>query len=267
LGGGTSFRALANYSWASILLSLGINFVLIGASNPGQPKGNMPAQAIIGGAFVITGLLAGIIALFGIPKYGRKGLLAPALTGIILWLALIGIAIPPFLVARKMALQRKSLSEQFQKTPPTHLPDALRVQDAELGYSFDLPAGFQALSDAQRPKEFRAAYIKRASDGTSSIVLVKALGGLISPFKRMTAQSLPPEKHLTLAPFTWRGMAVDGVRLPEKTVQGEFITFNVQIPIQKQAIQIGFGGAASQEAQSHALAEQVLATLDAPVNW
>ncbi|HEY3897300.1 MAG TPA: hypothetical protein VGM54_01735 [Chthoniobacter sp.] len=265
--GSTSLRALASYSWVSIVLSLIVHLSLRGALNQGAAKENARAMAIVAGFFVITGVLAGIIALLGIRRHGRKGLLAPAVTGISIWVVLLAIGTAGFLAARGHGLQQKALSAQFEKTPPVHIPGALRVQDAELGYSFDLPPGFQAFPEAQKPKEFRAAYINRGADGSMALVLVKALGGLISPYKRMTLQSLPPEKHLTLAPFAWRGMPIDGVRLPEKTTQGDFITFNVQIPIKKQAIQIGFGALASDEAQTHALAEQVLATLDGPVSW
>jgi hypothetical protein len=45
------------------------------------------------------------------------------------------------------------------------------------------------------------------------------------------------------------------------------VTYKAQIPIRKQAIQIGFGGPAAEEAQIRALAEQVLSTLDGQVNW
>jgi hypothetical protein len=216
---------------------------------------------------MITGLLAGVIALFAIPKHGRKGLLAPALAGICIWLALTAIAIPSFFLARNIALKVRAQGEQFKKTPPTHLADAVRVEDAALGYSFDLPPGFKAVPAAQTPKDFHAIYMKRGADGTAAAVLIKYLGTPLSPYRRMTAANLPPGKNMTLVPFTWRGLDVTAVRLPEKNAQGEFVTFNVQIPLKQQAIQIGFGGISTNEAQSHALAEQVLPTLDGPVNW
>jgi hypothetical protein len=99
------------------------------------------------------------------------------------------------------------------------------------------------------------------------VVLVKSLKGTIVPNEHLTSQYLPPGKNLTLTSFSWRGLDVDGVRVPEKIPSGDYVTLNVQIPLKRAAIQIGFGGPAASEASVRALAEQVLSTMDGEVNW
>jgi hypothetical protein len=57
---------------------------------------------------IVVGLIFGIVALFGISKHGTKGILAPAIVGIILNGLLLFIFITNFMTARARALQQHS---------------------------------------------------------------------------------------------------------------------------------------------------------------
>ncbi|MES2573173.1 MAG: hypothetical protein V4710_24330 [Verrucomicrobiota bacterium] len=57
---------------------------------------------------IVAGFIAGIIALFGMSKYGKKGILAPALIGIVINGLLLSIFVTNFIAARARALQRRS---------------------------------------------------------------------------------------------------------------------------------------------------------------
>jgi len=59
-------------------------------------------------AFMVVGLILGVIALFGIRKHGTKQILAPALVGIIIHGLLLSIFITNFLAARAAAQRRTS---------------------------------------------------------------------------------------------------------------------------------------------------------------
>lgn len=58
-------------------------------------------------AIIVAGLLCGIIALFGIRTHGKRGILAPAIVGILINGALLFIFVTNFLTARAKAQQRR----------------------------------------------------------------------------------------------------------------------------------------------------------------
>jgi hypothetical protein len=264
---GRSFRALATYSWASILLSVAVNLLMPGMAQSSHTREEVLGKAIVQALFAVTGLLAGIIALFGIPKYGRKGLLWPALCGTCVWLLLVALALPIFNAARQKALQvRASKAQQIQLTPVVHLPEAVRISDSKLGFSFELPPEYTPLPADKKPASYRYAYWKQVPGNAPSVVVVTTLNGTISPNDHLDPKSIPPGKAGSYTRFVWRGLEVDGFRVPETTPAGSYVTFQVQIPLKQQAIQIGFGGPGDDETTVRALAARVLSTLDGPLN-
>lgn len=246
----------------SVIIAFGANFVLQASGAGANSQGTRMVSAILGGTFAVIGIVAGIVALFGIRRYGRKGLLWHAVTGIGLWLLLFVLALPVVFKARQLAALRKPTP----LAPVTRLPNATRVADAELGFSFDLPEGFEALAPAAKPPKYRHAFARAVSGEPSRVILVEALGGTL-PKKRLSPQDIAARKSISLLSFNWRGLEVDGVRVPEKLQDTDYLTFNVQIPLRPQAIQIGFGGPAESESQLRSLAENVLATLDGNSTW
>jgi uncharacterized membrane protein YeaQ/YmgE (transglycosylase-associated protein family) len=58
---------------------------------------------------IVVGLIFGVIALFGISKHGRKGILAPAIVGIIINGLLLFIFVTNFIAARARAQQHTSI--------------------------------------------------------------------------------------------------------------------------------------------------------------
>jgi hypothetical protein len=265
--GGGSFRALATYSWLSVFVCMAVNIAVFGAAHSTQTREEALHKAIVAAFVPITGLLAGIIALLAIPKYGRKGLLWPALSGICVWLLLAVIALPAFNAARQKSLQIRAAREKAaQLTPVAHLPDAVRVSDAALGFSFELPSGYTSFPADKKPAAYRYAYLKMNPAKAVSVVAVETLPGTISLSHHLTAKNLPAGKGWTLTSFSWRGLDVDGVRIPEITSAGSYVTIKVQIPLKQQAIQLAFGGPADDEANVRALAEQALSTLEGAVN-
>jgi hypothetical protein len=258
---------MAKYAWVSVLLSFVVN-IFLQAGSAGNPKEGATGQAIVAGFLMLSGVVCGIIALCGIPKYGAKGLLGPALTGILLWLLLAGLAFPVYHQVRERAEKVHAMrSQRVDLTPATHTPGAERLQDAELFFSFDLPAGYQPVPPASVPKQFRYAYVKPIPGEAASAILVSFLGGTILPSEHLRPEHLPPGQGKTLTAFFWRGLPVDGIRVLEKTPQGEFVTFNVQLPLKRRAVQIGFGGPVAREAEIHTLAAHTLATLEGEPNW
>ena len=69
----------------------------------GRRTGQVVVSELAGLLFIVVGLLFGIIALFGIPKYGVRGILGPALVGIAANGLLIFIFVTNFMTARAKA--------------------------------------------------------------------------------------------------------------------------------------------------------------------
>ena len=61
--------------------------------------------------FIIVGLVFGIVALLGISKHGKKGILAPAIVGIIINGLLLAIFVTNFMAARARATQQQGSIE------------------------------------------------------------------------------------------------------------------------------------------------------------
>jgi len=60
-------------------------------------------------ALIVVGLIFGIIALFGISRHGSKGILAPAVIGIIINGLLVFIFVTNFMAARARAQQQTGI--------------------------------------------------------------------------------------------------------------------------------------------------------------
>lgn len=86
----------AKLGWASPI----IVFVLLAFGGQVASRAVIELIALL---FVMVGIVSGVIALFGIPKYGSKGILAPALVGIILNGLLLFIFVTNFAAARAKA--------------------------------------------------------------------------------------------------------------------------------------------------------------------
>lgn len=262
--GKNRFAQIARYSWASFVISCGANVIW---SAIGKQYGFEIPRVVIGvivSCLALSGIVAGIIAFFGIGKYGRKGILWPAVTGICLWLVSFALAVPAFLIIKKTTALAKSARSLRQ--PAVHAPSAERVEDAGKGFAFDLPEGYVPFDSATKPKEYSHAFLLQAPNEVNRVLLVKPFSGVLGR-ERLRPEEIPAGKSLTLMSFNWRGLEIDGIRVPEKLGQEDYVTYNVQVPLVKGAIQLGFGGPLSAEPQMRKLVDQVLSSLDGETNW
>lgn len=81
-------RQAARASWVAPLLSLVLSYYI----KPLNPTFNL-LMLMVMVFFLIAGFVFGIVALFGIRKHGRKGILKPAIAGIIVNVSLISLFI------------------------------------------------------------------------------------------------------------------------------------------------------------------------------
>ena len=91
-------RQAAKASWTSVIAILVLGIF-------GQASGSMIFIDLLSLVFMCTGFSLGAISLLGIRKYGAKGILMPAMVGLILNGLLLFIFITNFLAAMAQAQQ------------------------------------------------------------------------------------------------------------------------------------------------------------------
>lgn len=109
------YHRVANYAVLIFPVAFVINIFasMVVRADPENISGGVRGLLnAISGLLALTALPAGIIALCGIPKYGRKKLLWKGLVGILLPLLFILLAVPAFLKVRERALERAQQSQE-----------------------------------------------------------------------------------------------------------------------------------------------------------
>src|SRR5690349_17641055 len=104
-------REAAKASWASSV----IVFLILALGSRTGAKAILELVSLV---LILLGLSLGFIALFGIRKHGMKGILAPAITGIIINGLLVFIFATNFFAARARAQRDASAMAKFTSVPP-----------------------------------------------------------------------------------------------------------------------------------------------------
>ena len=110
------FHQAATASAFAPLVAIGITIVASAGGTSLDHQSQRPAAliaAIASSIIILLGLLCGIVALFGIRRHGKKGILVKALCGIIVPVLLSALAIPNFMAARAQAIKKR----QYQSSP------------------------------------------------------------------------------------------------------------------------------------------------------
>ncbi|GEM_PF-7049583 len=132
----TFYHHAATYCLLAPFVGIGVSFVInvIHASNTSTPTTRI--ESLITALFlliiIVSGVLFGVISLFGIRQHGKAGILWKAITGILIVAFLFLAAIPSFLHARKMAQAR-----QEQQSQP-----AVTMEQSEHLFKITLPPGW-----------------------------------------------------------------------------------------------------------------------------
>jgi hypothetical protein len=148
----------------------------------------------------------------------------------------------------------------------------VQVSNAELGFSFTLPDGFES-----RPLEAEildgqpntvAAYMQTGTKGElGTFVFVQRIPGLFSQEAIPATVTTKDGRVLQMTKQPWKSFQIGVARVPE-TVKGiECVNLNAQIPLSPKAIQITFFSTADHEAELRTLIATVLPTLDGNTNW
>jgi hypothetical protein len=256
------YQGIARASWVSIIVAL-VTSVLLQAA-PWHPKTRAAILATGGlyALFPLIGVLSGIIALTRVPRYGRKGILLPAIVGVSIWALLFIIALPAFIIAKNHGL----FTPPAVLTAVQHIPNSKPLNDPDLAFSMDIPPDFERMAPSPANATYAHSYIKITPGESNRVILVKSLNGPL-PRHRITAADLPPGHQVTITSFSWRGLQLNGYRVLENPDTSPYLTFNIQVPLKAKAVQLSIGGPATAEPEIHETAVHVLNSVAGETNW
>lgn len=143
------------------------------------------------------------------------------------------------------------------------------IVDARLGFELELPAGFVSRPDLVgiTPDIVHAFQFGEATeDEIAVLLLIEKLGGVIGR-ERLSKEDMPPELDGDIFVTAWQEFEIDGFEVPENVNGIPAVTYNVQIPLKREAIQVKIFGPADREELLQDLLRQVLDGLSGESNW
>jgi len=229
-------------------VSLYVPFIAIGVNlltKSIQQSSKLSAFAIssVCSVLIIIGFIFGIIALLGMKKHGKKG---------ILWRSIIGLSVNSFLIISAILLfNSMAKMKEKMKTPK---------------YSLSMPKAFIEYTDIVQKPNIIKTYIKGdPNDNPPDIMcLVEDLGGTIS---KEDIIDIKGRNDISLIKKKWNGYIIDVFRIEEKLQNIDTLTFNAQIPLYPRAIQITLVGLKSKEKELLKDLDSIILGIDGQSNW
>jgi len=147
---------------------------------------------------------------------------------------------------------------------------AYDLNDSELHFTLNLPPGFIRAPQfvGVRPNIVHAFTRGTVAGGTTPgmLILIEKLGGTISR-EHLTMDKLPPGSKTRIFTTKWQGFDVDVCEVPEIAGSTPVLTYNAQIPLRSQAIQVKVFGPASRKKELNAILTATVAGLQGESNW
>lgn len=142
------------------------------------------------------------------------------------------------------------------------------IVDNTLGFTLTLPDDFEPNDDlaAVAPNAIHAFVLGDPSDDQVDVMLfIENLRGVIG--RERLAEKLPPGFQGRLFVTHWRGFEVEAFEIPEQVDGVEFVTYNVQIPLKRSAIQVRLFGPTARQPELRRLLSETLTGLEGESNW
>jgi hypothetical protein len=142
------------------------------------------------------------------------------------------------------------------------------VSHPQLGFSMSAPEGFVPTPERVQGKVIYAFDRPPVDQQKASVaILVSRLGGTI-PHKRLDPKAVAAKNPLvTVTTEQWKGFDIDVFRVPEEVEGIRLVTFNAQVPLKREAIQVAVVGEADREEEVRSNLRSVLASLEGESNW
>jgi hypothetical protein len=142
------------------------------------------------------------------------------------------------------------------------------IVDHDLGFQLTLPEGFHPIPGMQANDRLAHGFVlgDTTDDKPGLFLLIENMHGTLTN-ERLDPAKMPVGLKGRLFTTTWQGFTVDAFEVPEEVNGVQCITYNVQIPLQKSAIQVKLFGPLERRAELDSYLPVVLAGLEGKSNW
>ena len=149
------------------------------------------------------------------------------------------------------------------------------IEDSELGFTLTLPRGFTEFPEGKEGPDIVYAWIRgNPAAGEHVVIMIERLGGVIGREdlskevakhkKEMERKGL---KDVAVFKERWKDAGVTVFRMTIAGDDFEAVSLVAQVPLKREAIQVGVSSEVGREAESRAVLKEVLAGLDGESNW
>ncbi len=264
-GGGTQFRRVALVSCLMALagiMALVVSWIILVAR--GRASG---ICAVLSIALFVTGVIVALVALCGIGRYGKRGILWPALIGTFLNIPLLIFSLMHGLFT---VVYNAGLPPPAHLSPAAHSPSAHQLRDEQLQFTMDIPEGFDNWPEAKADPAVAHGLIRRSPDReTACVITIEPLNTVLSRAQRLRATQIPSNLRGRITQRKWRGVDIDVVDAVSKSDGVTTYIYECMVPLRPKAVRVNVAESGPQsdpEALSR-LVDKILATLDGQTTW
>jgi hypothetical protein len=226
-----------------------------------------------GTAVILAGFVLALLALVGSLRQGRKGGKGLAVAGLAVNGAILlgAVALIPTLT-RLARVWNAGYSVREMMDMPQVIPGSRVILNEPLGFRIEIPIEFV---DNPQPPPPRMLYsfLWAGTKGTVMCINIERLGGRLrqeslgSEFCAGMRSQLPPDARIEQASVSWKTYQLDAFG-SQFSVDGRALcVWAVQVPLAREAIQIGVGGPMESGEECHRLLNQLLTGLAGRSNW
>lgn len=142
------------------------------------------------------------------------------------------------------------------------------ITNPELGFRLSVPDGFvQAPGKVEGKVVVAFQRLPAANEKFPTFIVVSRLGGVIGREKIDPKEFAGPNSQVTIMDEKWKSFDIEVFGVPEQLNNLNVVTFNAQVPLKPEAIQIGVMGEAGKENELRKVLRSILANLDGETNW
>ena len=232
-----------------------------------------PTKIILGGAataLISVGAVLAITAFVGSLRQSRNASLCIAGAGLGLnSLLLLGLIT---LVPVVGSVQNAGYTVEQMRAMPRVIPGSRMILNEDLGFRVEIPGGFMD-NRAPQPPRMLYSFLHADANGVDLCVSIERLGGRVAKgplgpeFYEGLRRSVPPDAQIEQAAVFWRTHQLDAFRVQYSMGGRVLSAWTVQVPLAREAIQIGVGGRPEASEESRKLLEQLLTGLEGISNW
>ncbi len=275
-----SRRVFWALSWLS-LISLALFLATTGICLLLSPESSLAGLLLDTGPValrVLLGLsvLSGLAALFGFRRHRTWQVIAPASVALVtsaLLLVIVKTASGSIESTRSPQRNRGlSLQRSGGMTPIKAVAGANRLSHPTLAFSFDVPAGYEEFPLTESSAAFWKLFGKpkligkpTPSNELAEVFGIQLLGTRLK--RHLDLRQIPTDGNVNLGRMSWRGVEIDAIRIAEAKDGKSYVTYNIQVPLKGEAIQLMLGAPREREAELKARIETLLASLDGQSDW